>query len=71
MNVYDWINVNDELPNEYEEVLIWVSSEAETKIGWLINGNKIDYEWIGDDMSSYKSNEVTHWMPLPEAPSEK
>lgn len=69
-----WISVNDRLPREGEEVLVF---------GCLLNAPKLlgvrhrvlgdqdwKYTWQGDGYI-FNQDYVTHWMPLPKAPKEE
>lgn len=66
-----WINVNDRLPEEYVNVLLYVPNDTPT-VGYLgkdrefyaMYNNLYDYE----EYVKIKWVEVTHWMPLPELP---
>jgi len=59
----EWISVEDRLPDEGVDVLLWC--------GWAITG------LIGNDNSFYTEDgvnpchNVTHWMSLPEPPNDK
>lgn len=53
-----WISVKDRLPEEKEHVLIWIKDLC-IIIDWIVNG-----KWVVSDEI------VTHWMPLPEPPTE-
>lgn len=59
----EWISVEDKLPNENDRVLVYVNSERSyTKFDTdRLSGGK----WV----RWYK--DVSHWMPLPEAPKMK
>lgn len=60
-----WISVKDGLPEQYHSVLTaskcgdWYS----IRLGCIDSSG----EWSGD---LFRTNEVTHWMPLPEPPKE-
>jgi hypothetical protein len=43
-----------------------------TLVRWWtdLDGFGEDYPWVGRDGSSYKVNQVTHWLPLPPLPQE-
>ena len=62
-----WINVEDELPpkrpnrEQSKNVLVRTNS-GRTKIEYYDYGNDVIKEW-------WKYN-ITHWMPLPQAPKE-
>ncbi len=53
-NTPEWISVNDRMPEDYETVIGW---EPRTGVRLVQN--------VFDDME-----DVTHWMPLPNAPTE-
>lgn len=68
----EWISVEDRLPEEKHEVIIYYT--------WLTNQNSyigiafVDSslnKWFSDDgKTTFKMKEVTHWMPLPNQPKE-
>ena len=57
--VQEWISVNDRLPNPFESVLVFRDGKI-----------SIDYNegngWFAYD---FNGKRVTHWMPLPLAPT--
>jgi len=65
----NWISVKDELPNEKVDVLIY---------GKITCCGGLHYEqgyyknkcWFGRMRDNYTHITVTHWMPLPEKPTE-
>lgn len=59
----EWISVKDRLPGEKQRVIVRCSTIG-TTVGWILWG-----EWM-TDLGRGCSN-VTHWMPLPEAPTEQ
>ena len=53
----NWININEKLPSQFEEVIIATNT-----------GNVKSAKYLGDGkFTTYLT--VTHWMPMPEAPS--
>lgn len=59
----EWISVKDRLPDEDVRVLVYLDSDRSyTKID---TDRRFEGKWVrwGYD--------VTHWMPLPELPTEK
>ena len=64
----NWISVNDKLPEEYEDVLVYVKNG---------NINRTWYDGHGFRNATskrttwYRPESVTHWMPLPESPKEE
>ncbi len=62
----EWISVEDRLPNPFETVLVHMPLEKPlptVHAGYISK----DGEWVGGLFNRDK-DEVTHWMPLPEAP---
>ena len=64
-----WISVEDRLPEDETEVIIFVQH----KIGWYrVFGWHDEYGWhsSAEEFGDGESDFVTHWMPLPEPPEE-
>ena len=61
-----WRKFPDEKPEEWETVVVRFSDGFYDLAVYLSNGQGWD---IGDGLY-HKSEEVTHWMPLPPAPKE-
>ena len=61
VTVQEWISVDDELPEDQEEVLVCTRSK---------NGiRNIDKGYMAFDRFIHRGYaEVTHWMPLPNPP---
>jgi hypothetical protein len=63
--VREWIPVSERLPKLYETVI--VCDVREQYVGaWMYYGNG---DWVYDD-KMFDTEEITHWMPLPEPPKE-
>jgi len=64
-----WISVDDQLPKLHESVIIFKPEDFPDKVyvGWLSENNKWCEE-DGPDGITFP-NEVSYWMPLPEAPN--
>ena len=64
VTVQEWISVEDELPEDQEEVLVCTRSK---------NGiRNIDMGYMAFDRFIHRGYaEVTHWMPLPHPPKEE
>jgi hypothetical protein len=77
-----WISVEERLPEDKCECLVYVkphSAKAYVKVSWFYpcyDGSDPDMKgrklWTGydSDWGMYELRNVTHWMPLPEAPKE-
>lgn len=55
-----WILVTERLPEKQQRVIVRCKTVG-TTVGWIMFG-----EWVTD--LGPGCGEVTHWMPLPEAP---
>ena len=65
----NWISVEDELPDYYNLVMIYVGYDV--TFGWLVKNNWHNWRYFSDsEVDMIWSNDVTHWQPLPEPPSE-
>ena len=62
-----WIAVEWELP-EHEEVIVYSGINKQVFGG--VYYNRITEKWEAEDESFYIRG-VTHWMPLPEPPTEE
>lgn len=63
-----WISVKEQLPKKY--VLVNVVLYGKVTAGWVRDQSGPDpgFKWNICSESSYLTNNVTHWMPLPEPP---
>ena len=65
VTIQKWIPVSERLPGLYENVL--VCDVREQYVGaWMYYGNG---DWLHDD-ALWDTEDITHWMPLPEPPRE-
>lgn len=70
-----WISTKERVPEDDRTVLIWWLKAAIECRGWVpgaVRGRYIHVlgEWRPVGANGNFSNEVTHWMPLPEPPQE-
>jgi hypothetical protein len=65
----EWINVKDELPDEYVDVIIYYCKDWNAKQTWHVDmGYRSFDDFILTDVGHVSA---THWMPLPEPPKEE
>lgn len=58
----DWISVEDELPEDYQDVLVWEENP----------GRDYMLSWYASHCGWYKETpDVTHWQPLPDPPEQE
>jgi hypothetical protein len=60
--MFEWINVKDELPIQFVDVLAFFPQKD--------YGSKIEISYNEGNgfADSFKYGEATHWMPLPQPP---
>ena len=61
VTVQEWISVDDELPEDQEEVLVLTQSKNGVR-------NVDKGYWAIDHFIHRGRSEVTHWMPMPHLP---
>jgi len=62
-----WIACSERLPEHYVRVLVFTPSLAGDGDPFVTAGQREETFWYTDDELTMYSD-VTHWMPLPEAP---
>ena len=62
----EWISVNEKLPKDYIDVLVYMSSY---EYGQIAIDRIVHIK--GTKVFSHNVSYVTHWMPLPEMPKEE
>lgn len=63
----EWIKTTDQLPEEFEEVITYSS---QIKVGTAYYyWQESEAVWVSSD-GVYERLAVTHWMPLPEPPTQ-
>lgn len=69
LKAFEWIPVGERLPEVGEKVLVMFSKIGNSLIGKLYNDNVWSvYYSDGESAQSIKSEQITHWMPLPPSP---
>lgn len=61
----EWLRVEERLPENNAEVLMWRKKWKIAEAGTYRNACFWVYDAIGD---SYKADDITYWMPLPAPP---
>lgn len=64
----EWISVEERLPEGHMQVLMWSARWKIAEAGSYYNKLFWVYTEIGD---GYIADNITHWMPLPEAPDSR
>lgn len=69
-----WIPVSERLPDNHVDVLVFAPSEDDRKIFvdhlYLSGAGTREWDWgVIIENDQHKGWSVTHWMPLPEAPT--
>lgn len=72
-----WISVKDRLPNSDEQVLVFGrgTHELDNRVQPAIRNKNTAEGWAGYDIIDWGGEtddlvNVTHWMPLPQSPTE-
>ena len=64
-----WVSVNERLPIVGAFVYLWAQGWSDVPIrARLIDADHKPPTWSNEDDISFSQEDVTHWMPLPEAP---
>lgn len=70
--MYEWIRVEDQLPEDNVKVLLYIPYDDSIRIGWHVHRiGQYSTEWaIITSMSSYQTSKriPSHWCYLPEKP---
>lgn len=61
----EWVSVDERLPENHAQVLMWSAKWNIAEAGSYYNGRFWVYSEIGD---AYIADDITHWMPLPAPP---
>lgn len=61
----EWVNVEERLPENYADVLMWSAKWNIAEAGSYYNG----WFWVHNEVGdAYIADNITYWMPLPEPP---
>lgn len=63
-----WISVNDRMPDNGQDVLVYMADWGESRITGCNYYNGVWYDCIMNGVVVIPN--ITHWMPLPEPPKE-
>lgn len=61
----NWINVNDELPEQFTEVLMFDIIRGKRELGYYVDNIKVFFKTKEVKGNFFK---ISHWLPLPENP---
>lgn len=61
----EWINVKDKLPDVSGNVLVKAINSKKEVYVWIYHFSTMDYNFVGNDAQTIKTDVVTHWMNLP------
>ena len=64
----EWGSVEERLPENHAQVLMWSAKWNIAEAGSYYNGRFWVYSEIGD---AYIADDITHWMPLPAPPDRR
>ena len=65
----EWISVKDRLPPRYKKILV-VNGHGYVTISAFVKELDGKWTWLSESGKYNHINDITHWMPLPEAPKE-
>lgn len=64
----EWVSVEERLPENHAQVLMWSAKWNIAEAGSYYNGRFWVYSEIGDE---YIADDITHWMLLPTPPDRR
>lgn len=64
----EWVSVEERLPENHAQVLMWSAKWKIAEAGSYYNQHFWLYSEIGD---GYIADNITHWMPLPAPPDRR
>lgn len=69
----NWISVKKYLPPFHEQVLIYIPNIEDCptiNVGYMETDGNFYFNQIPDNIDAQISENITHWMSLPEPPNE-
>lgn len=75
LKTQQWISIEDELPEEYKNVLVFIKFYKKDRPNRVDMGCLVNQDWalvttsVYLNLSNAINGKVTHWMPLPEPPN--
>ena len=66
-----WVSCEERLPNHNEQILFIIKNRSQMRKGVFLNRDQWERPNMFCDGAFFISTEVTHWMPLPKAPTVK
>ena len=68
----EWISVDERLPDKFGKYLTYIKSHYSSYVDILYyDSNQSAWYFFDNEWGDCEVNDVTHWMPLPEAPKMK
>lgn len=64
-----WISVKDRLPDNGQDVLVYLDDGEETRVAPCNYANGVWFDCVMNRVATL--HHITHWMPLPEPPKEE
>lgn len=71
VNPYEWISVEDRLPKESTQVLVYIPNMDMNVDDVVLYYARNNEWWDHNGWATTKYFGITHWMPLPTPPTEK
>lgn len=71
INPYEWISVEDGLPEDNSRYLVYIPCKYYFPLLTVAYYSLTKNSWIGVEGGTYYYDHPTHYMPIPELPTEK
>jgi hypothetical protein len=66
----EWVACSDRLPEDSHSVLVWMDNVDHWSVASYVRKRRGVSGWIHDHEPDVTDDKITHWMELPEGPSE-